>query len=516
MGKMIKGRTYNTIRNFGFGLIFKAISIFLPFVLRTVMIRYMGLQYAGLNTLFTSILQVLNMTELGFGSALTFSLYKPIAEGNDEHICALMNLYKKVYRIIGLVTLCIGLSLLPFLKYLIKGEYPDDINIIVLYLVYLLNTALSYFMFAYKQALINAFQRNDVINKIHSFTYLFIYIFEILVVFFTRNYYFYIIFIPISTIIINLLANFACCKLFPNLKCKGDVSKQEKAEIFDKVKALVGHKIGGVVLNSLDSIVISAFLGIITVGIYGNYFYILTAVYGIIDIVYNAILASVGNALAVKNQNETYSLFMKVSFVFAWFVCNCSVCLISLYQPFMTLWVGEKGLFPLLTVCIIVAYFYSFKSRIIGLNFKDAAGLWKSDFWKPYIGLVVNLSTNLLLVQIIGINGVFLSTIFTMSGIYFPWETHVLFSELFKRSSKKYLLLYGLYTLETFLACALGYYFTNCLIVKHSVLLLIVRLFISILVANIVFIFFNIRNSQMRVFIVELKTKLRKSGKKVK
>jgi O-antigen/teichoic acid export membrane protein len=504
---MQQGRTYNVIRNISSGLIYKLISIFLPFILRTVMIHYMGIQYAGLNTLFSSILQVLSMAELGFGSALTFSLYKPLVDNDEKKICELLNLYKIIYRRLGFIILGIGLVLVPFLKYLIKGTYPGDINIYILYYIYLFNTCISYFLFAYKQSLLNANQRNDIVNNVGMITYTVSYIFQILAILIFKNYYVYIIFTPICTVVNNILVAVCANRAYPNLQCRGSVTVQEKKEIYNKVKALAGHKIGGVVINSLDSVVVSAFLGLSTVALYGNYYYILSAINGIIDVGYNAILASVGNTIVIEEKQRVYTIFKKLNFIMSWAICFCCVGLICLYQPFMIVWVGKENIFPTSTMIIIVIYFYSQKSRLIGLNFKDAAGLWNLDFWKPYVGLIVNLVVNIVLVNIIGVNGVYISTILTMFGVYFPWETWALFKGVFKRESREYILQYLYYTIGTIISAALSFIVTNNINVT-GILGLAIKAVVGILVGNVIYLCINLKNPEFKSIIVDLKRKM--------
>ena len=504
---MQQGRTYNVIRNISSGLIYKLISIFLPFILRTVMIHYMGIQYAGLNTLFSSILQVLSMAELGFGSALTFSLYKPLVDNDEKKICELLNLYKIIYRRLGFIILGIGLVLVPFLKYLIKGTYPGDIKIYILYYIYLFNTCISYFLFAYKQSLLNANQRNDIVNNVGMITYTVSYIFQILAILIFKNYYVYIIFTPICTVVNNILVAVCANRAYPNLQCRGSVTVQEKKEIYNKVKALAGHKIGGVVINSLDSVVVSAFLGLSTVALYGNYYYILSAINGIIDVGYNAILASVGNTIVIEEKQRVYTIFKKLNFIMSWAICFCCVGLICLYQPFMIVWVGKENIFPTSTMIIIVIYFYSQKSRLIGLNFKDAAGLWNLDFWKPYVGLIVNLVVNIVLVNIIGVNGVYISTILTMFGVYFPWETWALFKGVFKRESREYILQYLYYTIGTIISAALSFIVTNNINVT-GILGLAIKAVVGILVGNVIYLCINLKNPEFKSIIVDLKRKM--------
>lgn len=159
-------RTKNATRNIIFGVILKVYQILVPFLMRTAMIYLMGVQYLGLNSLFASVLQVLNLAELGVGSAMIYSMYKPIAEDNNTAICALMKLYRTYYRIIGFIIAAVGLALTPFIPKLISGDVPQGINIYVLYLLNLGATVLSYWLFAYKNSILQAHQRVDVVSKV--------------------------------------------------------------------------------------------------------------------------------------------------------------------------------------------------------------------------------------------------------------------------------------------------------------------------------------------------------------
>ena len=202
-------RSKNAGRNLIFGILLKIYQVFIPFLLRTAMIYFMGVEYLGLNSLFTSILQVLNLTELGVGSAMVFSMYRPIAEDDTETICALMRLYKNYYRIIGLVIAVIGVVLTPFIPFLIEGDLPEGLNIYVLYLLNLGATVLSYWLFAYKNALFQAHQRVDVISKINLITNSVQYLIQLLVIIFTQNYYLYIIVMLVTQAATNIITGIA-------------------------------------------------------------------------------------------------------------------------------------------------------------------------------------------------------------------------------------------------------------------------------------------------------------------
>ena len=200
------------------------INIFKNITDLTTMIYYQSYScllytsYLGLNSLFTSILQVLSLSELGVGSAMVYSMYKPLAEKNHKKICALLNIYRKFYRIIGLIILLIGLLLMPFIKYFIKGSYPADINLYSLYAIYLVNTVLSYFLFAYKKSLWEANQQSSYDTLITTIVNICMYIIQIIILLLLKSYYFYILLLPFSTLVINLVRNEWISKMYPHYK----------------------------------------------------------------------------------------------------------------------------------------------------------------------------------------------------------------------------------------------------------------------------------------------------------
>ena len=285
-------RTQNAKRNIIFGLINKIIVLLFPFVIRTIIIKNLGSEYLGLNSLFISILQVLNLAELGFNSAVVYSMYKPIATSDEETICALMNFYKKIYRYIGVIISIIGLSLLPFLNYLIKESYPNDINIYILYFIYLFNTSLTYFMFAYKGALLTAHQRNDITSNVNTITCILQYTLQIIFLIKFKNYYLFACVQIITTLINNIVIAIIAYKKYPNYFCKGELNNEMKFDIKKRVSGLMIQKICSTTRNSLDSLFISAFLGLNMVALYSNYYTIMNAIIGIMSIITSSIITT--------------------------------------------------------------------------------------------------------------------------------------------------------------------------------------------------------------------------------
>lgn len=453
-------RTKNTVRNIKHGVFRRIINTILPFFSRTVIIYVLGIEYLGLSSLFTSILGFLSLAELGFGGAITYSMYRPIADNDADKICALLNLYRRIYTIIGTAILVIGLAIMPFLPYIIKGDVPGDINIYILYAIYLSGAVLSYFVFAYKFSLLAAHQRDDINSKVGSIISIISYAVQLSLLYLTKSYYAYIIWLPIFIIITNIIRFIIVRRMYPTYIARGEIAKEERRAISKKVVALFGTKLNSIVLNSADNIVISMFLGIKVVAVYGNYLYIMTAITGFLGILYVSMLAGVGNSIVTESADKNYNDYCKFSFINSWIVGWCSICLLCLYQPFMTLWVGDELTLSIPVMIALVVYFYVYQSRKITLMYKDAAGLWWEDRFRPYVVMSVNIVSNLILVTQIGLLGVVLSTILSFL-IAVPWELYTVFKYVFKRKAKEFYGKYVYYTVSTVLIGALTYLITR-------------------------------------------------------
>ena len=476
-------RTKKSIKNIFFGLTFRISSIIFQFIIKTAIIWTLGAEYLGLNSLFNSILVMLSLSELGIGSALVYNMYKPITEKDDKKVCALLNTYKICYRIIGIVILIIGILILPFLKYFINGEIPNGINIYLLFIIYLINTVSSYLLFAYKNAILEATQNNGIENLIKTLINIFMYLLQILFLFTTHNYYLYIIIMPIATIVLNLVRSKKVDEMYPQYKCSGKLKKEEIKNIFKKTGSLIGHKIGTSIITSADSIVISAILGLEVLAIYSNYYLIITSLITFVTIFYTSITAGIGDSIIQDEPKKVEKNFNTLVFVNNWIVGFCTICLLCLYQPFMKLWMGKEMMFNFNIVILFSIYFYTWIIRRIGLTYKDAAGLWEPDFWKPYIGIVVNLITNIILVNLIGVAGATLSTIIIMVVIYFPWETAVIYKYIFKSSPKRYITKITIFTILTIFLAALTYYLTT-LISIEGIIGLALKAIICVIIPN--------------------------------
>lgn len=501
-------RTKNATRNVVFGVFLKLYQILVPFLLRTAMIYFMGMQYVGLNSLFSSVLQVLNLAELGVGSAMIFSMYKPIANDDKITICALMKLYKLYYRIIGLVIAAVGLILTPFIPHLIHGSVPDVLNVYVLYLLNLGATVLSYWLFAYKNSILQAHQRDDIVSKVTLITSTIQYIIQILVLAILKNYYVYVIVLLIGQVVTNIVIAIVSVKLYPEYKPVGNLDKSVIKEINGRIKDLFTAKLGGTVVNSADTIVISSFLGLTKLAVYQNYYFILTAVIGVISVVFQAVTAGIGNSLVTETMEKNYSDFRCLTFFITWLTTVCTCCLACMYQPFMRIWVGEEHMFSYFATILFCIYFYISILQRLACVYKDAAGIWHEDRFRPLIGALVNLVFNLVFVKFWGIYAILLSTIFSYLTVAMPWLIHNLFTILFKRSFKQYVF-------EMFKNAVLAILITAisvsiCYFIKfEGKAYLIICALVSIIVSNVLLIVVN-RKNEMFIPMINLVNKVTK------
>ena len=451
------GRTRRAFVNIIWGFIEKMITLICPFIIRTIMIYKLGNEYLGLNGLFTSILQVLSLAELGFGDAIVFSMYKPIIENDNKMLSALLNLYKKVYRIIGMVILCVGLLILPFITKFVKGGYPSEVNIYVLYCIYLFNTVISYFLFAYKESLLKAHQRNDVNSRILSGCNIVMYVLQIIVLLLFSNYYLYIVIMPVTTIVLNCVRSLFVKKMYPQIVCEGHIEKDAVIGLSKRIIGLTLNKLAQVCRNSFDSIIISSFLGLVILARYQNYYYIISALTVMVSIITTAVGAGIGNSIAAETVEKNYSDYKEFLFIYNWIACFCTVCMLCLYQPFIELWVGKSNVLPLSTVILCCIYFYTMKLGDIAAVYRQAAGIWWEDKFRPIVESVVNLAVNIVLVKYIGVDGVLVSTIISIVCINIPWATYLLFKLYFKMSIKEVFFKYIRYFIETTVLCAVVY-----------------------------------------------------------
>jgi len=433
----------NTKRNIIANAVNNGIKLLFPFLNRTLFLWLLGPEYLGLNGLFGSVLGVLMLAELGFGTAIICSMYKPVADDDRELLCAYLRFYRKVYRWVGVAIFAVGLCLLPFLRNLVHGDVPPDVDLHILYLIHLVNTSASYFLFAYRGSILGAHHRNDVITNIRTGVSIAQYVTVFLILLITRNYYHYIIATVAFTVAQNILLVRASRKYFPDIEPRGILSLERRRQVISDVKSIFMHKVGGVISGSLGNLVVSAYLGLVAVAAYGNYFYVYTTVTGIVGIVYTSMLGGFGNKIYTETKEENFALVMKVNRFTLIVAVWCAAMMAALYQPFITIWVKRNPelVQHMLTVVLMVALFCVNMSRQVLLTFKSAAAIWNQDRWKPFVAGAFNILVSLSLIYTVPdaykLDSVIIGTLAGFMLIQIPWETHVMFTAFFNREQER-------------------------------------------------------------------------------
>lgn len=433
-------RTDNSKRNIIWGVLNRFVLLICPFILRTIMIYIMGTEYAGLGNLFNSILQILSLSELGIGSALVYFMYNPMSQNDIDRVNKLLNFYRRSYYCIGTVILIAGIITTPLIKYLINGGYPADINIYTLYLIYIANTCAGYFFWGYKRSIFYADQHTDIESKVSTVFTIIQYFFQISILFLTKNYYIYILVLPVTTILSNIILGYVADKKYPMYKAEGKIEKSTFHEIKNKVGGIVLQKIGTAVLTSVDNIVISAFLGLNILTIYNNYIFVITALFSFLNVILLSIIPSIGNSIVIESVDKNLNDFKKFNFLYIFVISWSVTCLYVLYQPFMKVWMGGKmGSEAILgngMIVFLCLYFYVLKIGDIVHAYNEACGLWEKRKFINVAASAINLILNLTLVKYIGLYGILISTIISVVFITFPADSYVLFKYYFKNLNK--------------------------------------------------------------------------------
>lgn len=459
-------RLKNSKRNLIFGLLSSLLGIATSFVVRTVLLYTLNEAFLGLNGLFTSIMQILNITDLGFSVAIMFILYKPINDGDYVRVNAIANFLRKIYLVIGIIIIGLGCAIMPALSFLVKANTSADhiemlqgINIYIPFAIYVLNSSISYIFFGYKSTILSAMQRQDIVSIIHLMSTTLARVAQIVCLLLFKNFYVFVAITVVGSILNNIFIQILSRKYFPEIKPAGKIDEESKKAFKKQIGSVFLGRLGDIARNSFDSIFISIFLGIVFVGIYENYFYIYSAIYGIMGVIIHAIQASVGNSIVAESKEKNYDDLLKFNFIFMVFVGFCTVCMACLYQPFMMIWM--KGRTDMLMkdydMFIFCIYFYLINMTYVRSMYLDGYGLFSERKWLFILEVVFNIGLNALLGYFWGLTGILLASTITILIFNYIGQNYVLFKHYFGMSSKQFYLQNILYAGVTVAVCALTY-----------------------------------------------------------
>ena len=479
-------RTLNSAKNTIVSIIMSIITILIGLITQKIFIKILGTEYLGINGLFNNILSMLAIAELGIGSAIVYSLYEPIAKKDKEKIKTLLQFYKISYKMIALIVFIIGIILIPFLP-IIVGKNNIQESIICIYMLFLSDTIISYLL-TYKRSILQANEKAYIINVIHIIYLVTMNSLQILFLIMTQNYIVYllikIIFRMLENIVITIIAN----KKYPFIKEKNitPIDRDVKKEILKKVKGLLFHKIGGFVVYGTDNIIISSFLGIVTVGLYSNYYTVINAVGTLFSQVFSSLTASVGNLLTEKNKEKNYKIYKNMLFANAWMYSFASIALACMMEPFIKIWIGEEYLLEysvLITLCI---NFYLQGMRKTISVFKEAAGIFHEDRFIPICESLINIVASMIFLNIFGLKGVFIGTIISTVFLFIYAYPKYVYTPIFGKNVIEYWKENMKYFILNIVIAIITIFLTSIFKVSNNFLQLIINGIIVIIIPNII------------------------------
>lgn len=503
-------RTEKALKNVKLALAAQLVTLLASFVSRRFFTHYLSVEYLGLSGLFSNVLTVLSLAELGVGASITYSLYRPIAEGDRPKTAALMRLFKKLYTIIGIVVFVLGCLATPLLRFFVD-DIEKTISAIpefyLIYILYVVNSSVSYF-FTYKKTLIIADQKKYITSYLSAISSVALSILECVILALTRNYVLFMVVTVVITICENVAASLIASKLYPYLLDKSAcLDDGDMAEIKTNVGASLLHNIGGVIVNGTDNILISRLVGFAAEGIYSNYHLISAAVDSMLRPIFLGISSSFGD-LAVDCDNEKKtSVFQSMFFIGAWLYGFCAICMLALYQPFISLWLGDEYLLSETAVIFIALNFYLLGMRRPGMVAREAMGLLRYDKWKSISEAAINLVFSILLAGRFGIVGILAGTAISSLSTCFWIEPIVLYRHGFCKSAGGFFKRYAAYTAVSMLALALTIAICGRVAVG-GIFGFVIRAAVCAVVPNLIFILMYNKTKEYRYCLNILKQKI--------
>lgn len=509
---MKSSRVENSIRNTIYALGTQIISMLMSFIVRTVFIYTLGKNYLGFNGLFSNIFSILSLTELGMGTAIIYSMYKPVAQEDHRKIAALLNLYRTFYRIVGIIVAILGLSLLPFLDYLVSG-IQDIPELEIIYLLYLSSSVISYF-FAYKKSMLTVYQQDYISSRINLLINFIQGIIQIAILILWHNYILYLLVLTISTFFNNWLNSLYADYKYQYLKeyRSERVDEETKQKIYTDVKAIFVSRISSAIVTSTDNLLISAFVSTIILGLYSNYIMLINVVNTIINRILDSLVGSVGNLIAVESIERVYLIFKRVLFINYWLVAFSSMSFFILANPFITLWIGKSYLLSSGIIFMIALNLFMRLIRNTFIMFDNAFGhfveLKKKNIIEPIINIVASLL--FILVFKMGIIGVLLGTFVSNITTNFWFEPYLIFKKC-QVSLKEYFKIAANYLLTSIVAGGLTYILCDICLTGNSWVLFLIRIVICCIAINLIIILFYRKTDEYQYFMMLVKEVLKLS-----
>lgn len=511
---MSKGRTRNAVINVAVNLTSKVLQLLLSFVFRTLLIRYAGNEILGLDGLFSSIVTVLNMADLGIVTAVIYFLYRPIVECDYEKIAATMNFFQKFYISVGVFVLSVGCALIPILPFLVKLPENSNVNINLIYVLTIINTATSYFLSS-RRIIFEANQELYRLTLIDFIVQVALQITQIIIIVTIKNYIAILIARIVYQVLTNIFIWIYALKKYPWLKNKSKLSKDCKKTLLTNTSAVMVHKVGGVLVTGTDNIIISSFISTLLVGFYSNYNLIISSLSTIAIAIITVLTPSIGNLKeSSKDIEHHYKIFKKINSLSYIMIAFMSICLFNLINPFIQIWLGKEYLFDTNVVLVLCVNFYISLMRYPIGAFATAGGYFKQTTIKPIAESIINLVVSLSLVNYIGILGVFLGTTVSLVLGSLWVEPVIVYKKWFKKNSLLFFINYIMQFIVLVVLSTIIYYINKFITFENEIGSFVCKMVIAIIISILGLFAYSLIVPEFRETLVAGKRKIKKVFRK--
>lgn len=493
MGMNKDSRTFNAKKNIITAFVCKILSLCLSFVARMVFIQYIGIEFLGINGLFSNVLTLLSLADLGVGTALNVCLYKPLAEKDEKKIAALMWYFKKIYYVIGLSIMIIGILLIPILPYIVNLESSIE-YLAVYYLVFVAKSAVSYF-YSYKSSLIQADQKGRLVNRIELYVNMIKVIFQIFFAALCKLYIVYLLIDFMSVILQNIWISRKTDKMYSFIMEKSGGKLKEIRQVKENIKSIFLYRISWTLLNGTDNIIISLLIGTVYVGMYSNYCMVINGIALLLGMIFNSLTPTIGNLVVSSMPDKRYSAFLMLQMVCYWLSSIVTVCFFFLIQDFISIWIGENMKLEWLVIIAMTIDLYFANTMRTIWSFREGTGMYNKIKYVMFITALLNLLLSIGLGKLLGIAGVIFATTISKLVTYFIFEPCLLYRQFFKMNPKEFYIKYLEKCFITLFSIAILYYPMKNIYIDN-IFVLPIKAIICCLLVSVIYYIFDRKNSQ--------------------
>lgn len=504
------GRAGKSIKNIAYALCSQVLSLLLGFVSRAVFLRYLSEAYLGVNTLFSEIISMLSIADIGLTSVMLFSFFEPLAVHDEGKLSSLIHFYKRIYNGIALAVGVLGVCLIPFLKYLVNLDQNMD-YLYLYYLMFLSKTVVSY-LFVYKQTLLFADQKNYIVTKITMYTHFFCAIVQIFLLVNTHNYFLYLTVDIIFVFLQNFLCAYKADQLYPFLVqgSSDKLRKEEKEKILHNIKDGFIYKISGVLLNSTDNTLISILIGTIAVGKFNNYSMITTKIVAVGSVVFSNLTGSLGNLIVLETEARRREIFYMMQTICN-FLCGIIItCIFLLINDFVKIWIGGQYILRYDVIIALLMNVYFSIALLPMWAFRDATALFRKTKYVMLICALLNIILSVILGKWIGLAGIIAASAISRLCTYFWYEPLVLYRQYFGKTPGEYYRAHFLNVITISLVSGILYYAWSGWKVSSWIMIFCKAVLVGITVIAAYLIFFC-RRKDFQVTFEYIKNRLTKT-----